>query len=221
MPTYYPQSDNDFVAWLTNFAAVLSAAPTSYGETTTTSGALGLAIDAYTGALAQVVTLSAQAQAAINDKEVKKQAVIDLLTAMVGRMQNSSVMTDLKRGELDITVRDTEKTPAAVPTSRPVLTVDFSQRLQHTIHFVDENSVGGSKAKPDGVRSCDIYLYVGTTAPAGPNDFDYVTSDTRTPYPLTFDQADGAKNAYYIGRWVNTRGEHGPWSEVVHATITA
>jgi hypothetical protein len=48
-----------------------------------------------------------------------------------------------------------------------------------------------------------------------------VALDTRSPYVLDFSGSDGAKNAHYILRWVNTRGQKGPWSETVSATIGA
>ncbi|NOS99123.1 MAG: hypothetical protein HOP29_00670 [Phycisphaerales bacterium] len=48
-----------------------------------------------------------------------------------------------------------------------------------------------------------------------------VTLDTRTPCVLDFDGPDGGKNAHYLLRWVNTRGEKGPWSETATATVGA
>jgi hypothetical protein len=42
-----------------------------------------------------------------------------------------------------------------------------------------------------------------------------------TPYTTDFDGADGGKQAHYMLRWVNTRGETGPWSETATAMIGA
>ena len=42
-----------------------------------------------------------------------------------------------------------------------------------------------------------------------------------TPYTAEFDGADGGKQAHYMLRWVDTRGETGPWSETATATIGA
>ena len=36
-----------------------------------------------------------------------------------------------------------------------------------------------------------------------------------------FQSADAGKTAYYALRWVSTRGEQGPWSEVAAATVAA
>ena len=38
---------------------------------------------------------------------------------------------------------------------------------------------------------------------------------------LLNDPADGGKTAHYLFRWANTRGEPGPWSETISATIGA
>jgi hypothetical protein len=82
-------------------------------------------------------------------------------------------------------------------------------------------------------------------AQLGPNDVRSVALDTRTPYVLHFNGADGGlpltrrrgrirplrhaergrrvkeKLAYYWPRWVNTKGEPGPWSEPASATVGA
>ncbi|MFN0136361.1 MAG: hypothetical protein ACKVS9_09635 [Phycisphaerae bacterium] len=36
-----------------------------------------------------------------------------------------------------------------------------------------------------------------------------------------FKAGEGRKIAVYMVRWVNTRGEKGPWSEVATATVAA
>jgi hypothetical protein len=39
--------------------------------------------------------------------------------------------------------------------------------------------------------------------------------------PVQENGADAGKPAFYMLRWVNPRGERGPWSQTVSATITA
>ena len=75
-------------------------------------------------------------------------------------------------------------------------------------------------AKPAGVDCCELWLYIGTTAPAGPDAMHLQGVDNSTPYLMEFDSADASKTAYWALRWVNTRGEHGPWSATVSATIS-
>ena len=43
--------------------------------------------------------------------------------------------------------------------------------------------------------------------------------DRSTPYLMEFASADAGKTAFWAMRWVNTHGEHGPWSATVSGTI--
>ncbi len=43
--------------------------------------------------------------------------------------------------------------------------------------------------------------------------------DRSTPYWMEFASDDAGKTAWWALRWVNTAGEHGPWSTTVSATI--
>ncbi len=130
-----------------------------------------------------------------------------------------SILTQTDRDTLNLTLPSTTNTASPVPTSRPVGSVDTSQRLQHTISFVDSNTPT-SRAKPDGVRGCQIWIKIGSPV-ADPSELTYVATDTKSPYIMQFDGADATKNAFYWLRWENTRGEVGPWSDAVMATISA
>ncbi len=117
-----------------------------------------------------------------------------------------------------VTVPDTTPTPSGPPTTAPVGQVDTSQRLQHTISFSDATTPT-SKAKPAGVRGCEIWMKVGPPLPVTAADLAFVTLDTRTPHVIAFDGADANKTITYWLRWVSTRGETGPWSAAVSATV--
>ena len=129
-------------------------------------------------------------------------------------------MDDAERTAMNATVRDTVMTPSPVPTTRPVATIDSGQRWQHLINFTDE-ATPTSIRKPDGVRAVQIFHKVGGPAPTGPDDCEFLATDTRSPYLAVYDQSFGNQPAHYLLRWENTRGELGPWSETVSATIGA
>ena len=50
---------------------------------------------------------------------------------------------------------------------------------------------------------------------------EMTATDTRTPYLAKYVGADANKVAHYMLRWVNTKGDKGPWSETGSATIGA
>ncbi|MBC7643248.1 MAG: hypothetical protein H7174_13100 [Flavobacterium sp.] len=128
----------------------------------------------------------------------------------------ASALTVEDRNTLNIAERSTTRTPAPVPTTKPIAQVDTSKRLEHTISFTNED---GSAGKPAGVRGCQIWFKIGDPA-IDPNELSYMATDSASPYTYHFSGDNAGKNAYYWLRWENTRGETGPWSDVVMATVT-
>jgi hypothetical protein len=126
-----------------------------------------------------------------------------------------SALTEADRTTLNMPERSNSRTPAPVPTTKPIAQVDTSKRLEHTIRFTDED---GSAAKPDGVRGCQIWMKIGSPA-VDPDELSYLATDTRSPYVYHFEGKEAGKAVYYWLRWENTRGETGPWSDSVMATI--
>lgn len=151
-------------------------------------------------------------------KDDKRAECEVLMRQLAAGLQANPAMTDPERIAAGIKVRDGTRTRAAVPTTAPALTIDNSQRLQQTIHFRDVTTPT-SKAKPPGVQFIELRCYCGPTPPADPTAFGWVANDSGTPYLKVFDATDANKDAWWVARWVNTRGEAGPWSEVVKATV--
>ena len=129
-----------------------------------------------------------------------------------------SALTSTDRSTLNLPEHSNSHTPAPVPTSAPVATIDSGNRLEHSISVVDENTPT-SRAKPDGVRGCQVWEKIGAPAPVSATDLIFVAETTKSPFVNHFNGADAGKMVYYWMRWVNTRGEVGPWSTMVSATI--
>ena len=85
--------------------------------------------------------------------------------------------------------------------------------------FIVDAATPDSRAKPAGVQGCEIREQVGGTAPVDPNAMTFLAIETRMPYRADFDAMDIGKTAYIALRWLNTRGEPGPWSAIFNATI--
>lgn len=113
--------------------------------------------------------------------------------------------------------RDATRTASPAPTTAPIGWIDYS-KLKHTIHFRD-SATPDKRAKPAGMLGCEIWRYIGETAPASENDFDYVATDTDSPYVSFFQMADAGKKCFYLLRWISKNGERGEWSEIIEATI--
>jgi len=133
-------------------------------------------------------------------------------------LASNSLVTDSDRTSMGLTVKSGTRTTAPVPTTSPLGTVDFAVRLQHTIHLSD-NATPQSKAKPAGVHGCEVWLKLGGEAPKEASELSYLGVSTTSAYTTDYDGKQANTMAYYWLRWVNTRGEHGPWSITVSSII--
>jgi hypothetical protein len=154
-------------------------------------------------------------QSIIDNKDNAKAAIMATLRTIFADIP-ASALTVEDRNTLNIAKKSTSRTPPAVPNTKPIAKVDTSRRLEHTISFTDED---GSAAKPSSVRGCQIWFKIGDPA-IDPSELSYIATDTASPYTYHFNGENAGKNVYYWLRWENSRGEVGPWSDAVMATVT-
>lgn len=219
MSDYIPASDADFDLFRARFDKYLKDNLAALGLTAGDITTLNTLETAWTSALADFLTKRALLDAAVQLKNTTRQQLEDVIRALSQQLQSNPATTNDQRAGLGITVPDETRSRVPAPNTSPLGQVDTDERLQHTIHFRDSKTPD-SKSKPEGYRGCQIWVFIGTEAPTSLEQLHYVATDTRTPYVLEFDQQDAGKNAYYRLRWVNTRDEPGPWSELIVATIT-
>ena len=220
MAGYIPHADPAFDTWQQNFITYLGAHYTDLGLAPEEIVPPITAQTTWTSDYAAHATAQAAAQSARQAKDDARTAFEDAIRSLVRRLQASPDVDDTEREAMGITVADTTATAAAEPASRPLVSVDTSQRLRHVIAFVDENTPT-RKAKPKGVMGVELWVKIGDPVPTDPAELTFLAVDTRTPYTADYGGEDGGKTAHYMLRWVNTTGEKGPWSETASATIGA
>jgi hypothetical protein len=94
-----------------------------------------------------------------------------------------------------------------------------SGTIRHLIlHFYDQGKKK-SKAKPPGQHGVEIDWAILDAPPAAIKDLVNSAFDTHTPFTLEFDENERGKTVYFCLRWENTRGQKGPWSEIMSAII--
>jgi len=220
MPDWIKRSDDDFDDQFAQFNAWVQDNGLTHGLTAGQLTALDNAYTAWSPAFINHKAAQTNATAAKEIKDDKRADGEALMREQAATLQVNSLTTDAERMSAGMAVRDGTRTRAAVPTTRPIAMIDTSQRLRHTINFKDETTPN-SKKKPVGVMGVEIWCGLGPTPPADASTCSFVALDTSTPYVVEYDGADANKIAHYLLRWVNTRGEKGPWSETASATIGA
>ena len=150
------------------------------------------------------------------NKKEKRAVYEKLLMTLVANLKVNTRLTDNDRRALGIHIRDAKPTPAPVPVTYPAATIDTSTIRRLTIHFRDSEST--SAAKPKGVHGAEIKWLVADEKPTI-EALLHSSFDTRTPYTMEFEDAQRGKTVWMCLRWENTRGEKGPWGEMLNAII--
>jgi hypothetical protein len=216
---YIPRSDAEFDRWQQSLVAQLGKDKARFNVADATLTTLADAQAKWANALAEHNNAQADADTKLQAKNTARREYEGLLRAQAQQLQNAPHTTDADRAAFGLTISTGRRTAAPAPTTRPVAVVDTSHRLRHTISFSDEETPN-SRRKPDGVRGCELWVKVGDPAPTDPAELRFLALDTATPYVAEYDGADAGKTAHYMLRWTSTRGEAGPWSQTVSATIT-
>jgi hypothetical protein len=216
---FIPQADAEFAAWLDNF---ITTATKSKSKLNINDPALE-DLAALANTFKSSVAAAQQAQVALDTKvQAKKQARAAVEAAARGRVRQVQAepgVTDEDRAALRISLRAAPAAPANVPDTRPIVTIDTSERLRHRLDYRD-SATSNRRAKPAGAMGCEIHVFIGPQPPADPAEFRLLDVDPATPYIVNYTGADAGKTAHYLLRWVNGRGERGPWSDTTSATIT-
>lgn len=219
MADYVVQDEAGFIAQVEAMLAKTKPTPTAYGLSAAQATTMDDMLTVAKASIAAEDTKINETRAATAQKNVDVNKLRAEFRNQAGTIKANS--TEAQIAEVGLNVPDTTPTAVGVPTTRPIGTVNTSQRLEHRIAFIDETSTtSGSRAKPEGVRGCQIWVKIDGAPPTSIKDCQFIAEDSATPYLSVFEGADAGKTAYYILRWVNTKGEPGPISETIEATVT-
>ena len=219
MADYIPTSDSDFNVWQSNTLNEISPNLTAWGIATSSFQQLQALQTKWSNAYLKASNKQNRTSADVQDKNDARYDYEKGYRSFVGEwLTYNSNVTDADRERMGLTVRSDSRTPVPVPSTRPVGILDFSIRLQHTVAYADEAN-GRSKAKPAGVHGCEIWVKVGGDAPKSASELSYKGICTASPFTVNYSGDDAGKIACYWIRWVNTRGEYGPWSAPFSAMI--
>ena len=195
MADFLPENDADLVGWTTNFVTYASANLVALGLSATDMAPVAAQQAAYNTTFNANIAAQNAAQSAAQAKNAARASLEEVLRILVRKIQANAAITNAQRESLGISLRGMGRSPVGTPTTPT------------------------SKAKPEGVLGCEIWVKIGGAAPTDPSELHFLGLDTRTPYTIEYGGEDTGKTAHYMARWSSTRAEQGPWSETASATI--
>ena len=219
MADYIPTNDAGFNIWQGNDITTISTNANIWDippvEITTLLTFQSSWVDSFAKASNRLNRTSAAVTEKDDAREVYQKALRKFFSQYI---INNTKISNSDRDRLGLNVKSNTRIPTPTPASSPIASVDFSMHMQHKVYFNDENTQI-SKAKPFGVHGCEIWVKLGGDAPTNASDLRFLGTCTRAPYITNFEGTDIGKTAWYWVRWVNTRGQQGPWSNSVTAIV--
>lgn len=210
-------SDRDLLAYSRTYEAHITANAAGLNFDSGHSDAIKDANDAFEATLDAWDALQLEEAGLSESKSTDRGTLLSKLRGQRNTLYADKTVSEATLAAAGIPPRDKTKTASPAPSTAPLGWVDYG-KLKHTIHFRD-SATPDKKAKPAGMLGCEIWRYIGTSAPTTESDFQYVATDTDSPYVSMFAMADAGKKVYYHLRWLSKSGERGEWSETIEATI--
>lgn len=214
---YVPVGEDEFLFWANNMLVYISANMVALGMTPAQIVPAQTALGNATNLRIAAEAAMAAAQGAV---QAKQDGIATARSEMRALVQDvvmpSKVITDAQRDAMGAPVYKKTRTPVPPPTERPGVEVNTSERLRHTVEVF--NSTTGKRKKPKGVLGFEVWRKVGA-APASVEELQFVALATDSSFVATYGKIDAGKTVHYWIRWVNTKGEPGPWAEPYEATI--
>ena len=175
-PDYIPTSDAEFLAWSTNFFAVLNANLATVGLGAGDVIPLENAKSAYSASVSDAIAKLAVASAAIETKKTSRDDYQPPLRALVRRIQAHPGMTDALRAQLGITVPSQSRARRSPGPEIPGLTLE-TRPGQVILHFGTDPNNGQRNGKPAWAAGCNLYR-----KKPGDTEFVLIAFDTASPY---------------------------------------
>jgi hypothetical protein len=215
---FIPKSDPVFLIWIKTLIAYLQTKFSLWGVPKAAVTEVNDLIPPFDSALALAENPATRTKVTVQAKKTARKNLESkariLLKAYV---TYNPAVTDADRDVMGLPIHKTTHTPVHEPTTVPEAEVKLPSPGVVEIHFRDAGSK--RKAKPKGIHGAEIAWAILSAPTTDWNELNHSTFDMRTPQRLTFDGTERGKTVYFALRWENTRGEKGPWSEIMNTII--
>ncbi|MEM7576832.1 MAG: hypothetical protein AAF328_05085 [Planctomycetota bacterium] len=206
-----PDNDASLRDWGASFVSQLAASPggpADVGLSDTQATEFGDAFDAYNAAYVKANTEATRGPVSTQQKNSARDSFRTAARQTVAIVQAYPQTTDDQRRALQITIRDTERTPIDPPEEAPRLQVRSVDGHLVKLRVVDQDN---KKRKPAHISGYMLFSYVGENPPADPADYKFVTTESKLDYDfwLASDLVVGQK-VWLTAAWLNRKLETGP-----------
>lgn len=220
---YIPAADGPFNAWLDNFSAELTLAPTTYGLIAGDAVIVAAGFTAWNNAWILATNPGTRTSATIAAKDAARASAETIVRPYAQRIRVNPAVTDMSRVTIGVTVAVFPPTPIPAPLTNPVLSLVRATPLVHVLAYADAETPL-TKAKPYGAKFCQILQVIGIAPAVDPSVANFVGGFSKSPLQIQHEAGNRGKIATYFCRWQNGSGPGGvgatgPWGDPISFVI--
>ena len=212
-----PAREGEFLEYTGTLGRKVAVSPDNFGVPAKQSSDYLALWDAFNLAYQKTVDRETRSPASTTAKETARKALLAATRSIIDVMQAWPAMTDNKRSQLGITIRDRTPTPVPPPTEPPVLEVIGVDGHAITVKI---KRTGTGRGRPAGAAFATLMSYVGETWSSDERDWHTEGNTTRAVTTLVLPQSvlPGTK-VWLSATWSNPRAQTGPAAEPVSTFV--
>lgn len=212
MSEYFPSNEAEFMEWLATFVTVFANSGQAHGFVAAEQAAMQTHFDNLRTARQAMLAAEDALEAARSARDGARAALLAQLRPTVQRLQAARTMTDEIRRTFGISVRGPRQATSA-PAEAPAVELDRSEPLRHVLRL--------SGRRPAGAVGAEVWRKVGGETPPTFEQMSMLGLHTNHRLAVDFAAPELGQRCWYALRWINRRGQPGPWSEMLTATVAA
>lgn len=218
---YIPSKDADLNNWLNNFSTLIVAAPATYGLLASDATTISTNVAAWNAAYALVTSPTTKTAATVAAKDTEKVIVLAIIRPYAQQISLNPGVSSGNKIAVGVNPRTSTPSPITPPTSNPILLVQSGSNLSIILRYRDSAASPSVKAKPYGVKACQIFGLASPTVITDPTTLHLLSSSTKSPALLTFPSGVAGMQMYFAARWIIQTGGVSPWSPIINFTVPA
>jgi hypothetical protein len=222
-PPYIPSQESLLDPWAVNFAALLTAAPATYGQTAPVAATVQAAVDTWHASYLLATNPATRTKPTVAQKDADKAAMLATVRPVAIQISRNAAVTPEDKRDIGVNLPSSAPTPVPPPATFPQLSLDSLAPGNATLRWQD-SGLGTGKAKPFGAIAGEVFVTTGQAPAVDPDAATYVASYTKAPFTLSFQPAQAGKTATVWARWRTRSGSAGetfagPWSPALSFII--
>jgi hypothetical protein len=214
---FIPRADLKFLDWAKRLITYVQGKMNAWGIPSSAVSELLTLVNAFQTALAQTENPATHTPITVRAKnEARDAAEAKIRLFLSAYVTYNPAVTNPDREAMELPIHKKTHDPSPVAATFPwiAIIVNLARRLQ-----IDFRGSEASKAKPDGQHGMELVGQIGGEKPADQDAMPLSYFDTNSPLVIEFKEEDRGKTFWFAVRWENTRGEKGPWSDIMSAVI--